>query len=182
MVLGLDKQPKVRQVSVEHQARGYDMSAATYTIAAYPKQVARRDGLRIVVRTVQEGDEQALLDFFLGIPEGERFFLKEDVTSPEVVRRWVTEQDYRRALALLALDGSRVVADAVLIRRRGNSRSHVGGLEGVWGRDTGTGGWGQRSSGSCATSPTTLAWRRCCSKWWRTGSRRRSGPRNGWAF
>ena len=126
MVLGLDKQPKVRQVSVEHQARGYDMSAATYTIAAYPKQVALRDGLRIVVRTVQEGDEQALLDFFLGIPEGERFFLKEDVTSPEVVRRWVTEQDYRRALALLALDGSRVVADAVLIRRRGNSRSHVG--------------------------------------------------------
>src|SRR3972149_5982018 len=75
---------------------------------------------------MEAGDEQALLDFFLRIPEEERFFLKEDVTAPDVVHRWVRERDFRRALALLALDGPRIGADAVLIRRRGNSRSHIG--------------------------------------------------------
>ena len=102
------------------------MSTVTQTIGAFPKEVGLRDGSRILVRPLEEGDEPALLDFLLRIPEEERFFLKEDVTAPEVIRRWVRERDFRRALALLALDGSRIVADAVLIRRRGNSRSHTG--------------------------------------------------------
>jgi GNAT superfamily N-acetyltransferase len=107
---------------------GEEMATATYAIGAYPKEVVLRDGGKVRLRPLEEGDEQALLDFFLGIPEDERFFLKEDVTAPEVVARWVRERDYARALPLLALDGSTVVADAVLIRRRGNSRSHIGEL------------------------------------------------------
>jgi len=102
------------------------MGTATQRIAAFPKEIALRDCSRVLVRSPEDGDEQGLLDFFLRIPEEERFFLKEDVTAPGVVHRWMTERDFRRALALLALDGSRIVADAVLIRRRGNSRSHIG--------------------------------------------------------
>ncbi len=102
------------------------MATATYTIAAYPKEATLRDGTRTVMRPVQEGDQQPLLDFFLGIPDEERFFMKDDVTSPEVVRTWIDERDYNRTLALLAFDGPNVVADAVLIRGRGNSRSHIG--------------------------------------------------------
>ena len=102
------------------------MSTVTQTIGAFPKEVGLRDCSRVLVRSLEEGDGQALLDFFLRIPEEERFFLKEDVTAPDVIHRWVTERDFRRALALVALDGSRIVADAVLIRRRGNSRSHIG--------------------------------------------------------
>ena len=102
------------------------MSTVTQTIGAFPKEVALRDCNRVLVRPLEDGDEQALLDFFLRIPEGERFFLKEDVTAPDVVHRWVRERDFRRALALLAVDGPRIVADAVLVRRRGNSRSHIG--------------------------------------------------------
>jgi len=102
------------------------MSTVTQTIGAFPKEVGLRDCSRVIVRPLEDGDEQALLDLFLRIPEEERFFLKEEVTAPAVVQRWVRERDFRRALALLALDGSRIVADAVLIRRRGNSRSHIG--------------------------------------------------------
>ena len=102
------------------------MSTVTQTIGAFPKEVGLRDCNRVLVRPLEDGDEQALLEFFLRIPEEERFFLKEDVTAPDVVHRWVRERDFRRALALLALDGSRIVADAVLIRRRGNSRGHLG--------------------------------------------------------
>ena len=102
------------------------MGTVTQRIAAFPKEIALRDCSRVLVRSPEDGDEQGLLDFFLRIPEEERFFLKEDVTAPGVVHRWVTERDFRRALALLALDGPRIVADAELIRRRGNSRSHIG--------------------------------------------------------
>ena len=102
------------------------MSTVTQTIGAFPREVGLRDCSRVIVRPLEDGDEQALLDLFLRIPEEERFFLKEDVTAPAVVQRWVRERDFRRALALLALDGSRIVADAVLVRRRGNSRSHIG--------------------------------------------------------
>src|SRR3989337_3540467 len=112
---------------------GDDMGTVTRRIAALPKEIALRDCSRVLVRSPEDGDEQGLLDFFLRIPEEERFFLKEDVTAPGVVHRWVTERDFRRALALLALDGPRIVADAVLIRRRGNSRSHIGGVRGVGG-------------------------------------------------
>jgi len=104
------------------------MSTVIQRIEAFPKEVCLRDGSRVLVKALEAGDEQALLDFFLRVPEEERFFLKEDVTAPDVVDRWVRERDVRRALALLAMDGPRVVADAVLIRRRGNSRSHIGEL------------------------------------------------------
>jgi len=100
--------------------------SAVYAISAYPKELVLRDGTRVIIRPLQPGDEAALRGFFLEIPEEERFFLKEDVTSPKVIAEWIEHLDYRRALPLLAFVDGKVVADAVLIRRRGNARSHVG--------------------------------------------------------
>jgi len=99
---------------------------AVFTLAAYPKVLILHDGTKVTVRPLEAGDEGALLDFFLAIPEEERFLLKDDVTSPAVIGEWVQHLDYRRALPLLALVDSKVIADAVLIRRRGGARSHMG--------------------------------------------------------
>lgn len=95
-------------------------------IDIYPKKVTLRDGTAITLRLMVREDAEAVLQFFLAIPEAERWYLKEDVTSPRTVQRWAEDIDYRRALPLLAMtDDNRIVADAVLIRRRGGSRSHV---------------------------------------------------------
>lgn len=95
-------------------------------IGIYPKKVTLRDGSSVTLRPMVHEDAEELLQFFLGVPENERWFLKEDVTSPRVIQRWCEEIDYRRALPLLALtDDGRIIADAVLIRRRGGSRSHL---------------------------------------------------------
>lgn len=102
------------------------MPAAVYAIAAYPKELQLRDGTKVTVRPLEEGDGEGLLRFFLGIPEEDRFFLKDNVTSPEVVRAWTEGLDYRRALPLVAIADSQIVAEAVLIRRRGSARSHIG--------------------------------------------------------
>ncbi len=99
---------------------------AVYAIGAYPKDVTLRNGSTVTVRTLASGDRDPLLTFFLGISEEERFYLKDDVTSPALISEWVEKLDYRRALPLVAVTDGRIVAEAVLIRRRGNARSHVG--------------------------------------------------------
>ena len=98
-----------------------------YTIAAFPKDLTLRDGTGVSVRPLEPRDEERLLAFFLGLPDDDRYYLKDDVTSPEVIASWVRDLDYDRALPLVALTDDRVVAEAVLIRRRGNARSHIGG-------------------------------------------------------
>ncbi len=99
---------------------------AVYPITRYPKEVALRDGTAVQLRPMTAADAEGLLTFFRDIPAEERFLLKDDVTSPEVVCGWGNRLDYDRALPLLALAEGRVVADAALIRHRGGSRAHLG--------------------------------------------------------
>ncbi|TMG08298.1 MAG: hypothetical protein E6I02_03605, partial [Chloroflexi bacterium] len=100
--------------------------------AAYPKTVALRDGAEVLVRRLAAGDEDALLAFFQAIPEAERFFLKDDVTSPDLIRGWVRDAERPdpepsptarapaspsgrtggRAFALIALEDERILAEA----------------------------------------------------------------------
>lgn len=101
---------------------------AVYAIRRYPLEVGLRDGSKVVLRPMEAADGDRLLEFFHRIPEEERFFLKDDVTSPDTVKGWTEHLDYDRALPLLAFDGGRVVADAVLIRHRGGYRAHTGEL------------------------------------------------------
>ena len=98
----------------------------TSPAANYPKDLPLRDALTVSVRPLAAGDEDALLAFFRDIPEHERFFLKDDVTSAQVIRSWLDGLDYRRALPLVAVAEGRFVAEGVLVRRRGNARSYVG--------------------------------------------------------
>lgn len=100
--------------------------AHVYAITAFPKEITLRDGTKVGVRPLEQDDADQLLTFFLELPEQDRYFLKDDVTSPELVRKWIEFLDYDRALPLIAASDGRVVAEAVLVRRRGNARSHVG--------------------------------------------------------
>jgi putative acetyltransferase len=117
--------------------------APTYAIAAYPKEIGLRNGTMLKVRALEPGDADALLDFFLGVPEEDRFFLKDDVTSPALIREWTQNLNYDRALPLLALDDGQIIAEAVLVRRRGNARSHIGEI-----RVTVAPGWRNKGLGT----------------------------------
>jgi GNAT superfamily N-acetyltransferase len=99
---------------------------SVYAIRRYPRTVELRGGVQIVIRPMERGDGDGLLQFFLRVPADERFYLKDDVASPEVIGSFVEHLDYDRALPLLALDGQRVVGDAVLVRHRGGYRAHTG--------------------------------------------------------
>lgn len=98
----------------------------TYQLAAYPKELKLRDGTTVVLKPMTENDTEALLQFFQQVPPDDRYFLKEDVTSPKVLQRWAAELDYNRALPLLAWIDGKIVADGTLHRSRSLARRHVG--------------------------------------------------------
>lgn len=100
--------------------------AHVYSIPAFPKETSLRDGTKLTVRPLEDGDAELLLRYFLELPEEDRYFLKDEVTSPALIERWTSEINYDRALPLIALEDGRIVAEAVLVRRRGNARSHIG--------------------------------------------------------
>ncbi len=97
-----------------------------YEMLEYPKTVELSNGLTIQARPMTSEDEAGLLDFFLTIPDSERYYLKEDVTSPQVISRWVRSLDYARVLPILALDGESIVGDATLHRLRSGAQRHMG--------------------------------------------------------
>ena len=71
-------------------------------------------------------DADALLEFFRGISKEERFYLKEDVTSPRVIGQWISQMDYWRVLPLVVTIDTRVIADATLHHGRAGARRHTG--------------------------------------------------------
>ena len=97
-----------------------------YKLTAYPKEITLRDGTPVVLRPMEPSDAEALLAFFLEVEPEDRYYLKEDVTSPVVINRWAAELDYDRALPILALADGKIVADGTLHRTRVMARQHVG--------------------------------------------------------
>jgi L-amino acid N-acyltransferase YncA len=98
----------------------------TYKLSAYPKEATLRDGRTVVLKPMMPEDAEALLEFFQQVPADDRYYLKEDVTSPKVIQRWAAELDYNRTLPLLAWVDGQIVADATLHRTRALARRHVG--------------------------------------------------------
>jgi len=90
------------------------------------KEVTLRSGKRITIRPMIAEDEQALLEFFRELPDKLLVFLRHNVRDPAVIREWVEHLSYDRVLPLLALDGSKIVADVTLHRISHGWKRHIG--------------------------------------------------------
>jgi len=97
----------------------------------YPVLQELRDGTSVTLRPMSRADESALVDFFREIAPEERYFLKDDVTSPSVIREWITEIDYDNAFPLLAIAGHRIVGDAALLRNHSRSMQRTAEIRAV---------------------------------------------------
>ncbi len=95
-------------------------------MTAYPKTMELLDSQQVTIRPMISTDKDALLEFFLRVSEEDRYYLKEDVTSPDVIKQWSESLNYSRALPMLTLAGEKIVADGTLHRRRAGARKHIG--------------------------------------------------------
>jgi GNAT superfamily N-acetyltransferase len=85
-------------------------------------------GDAIDIRAMRPTDEKALLDCLRRIPPDDRQYLRDDVTSSDLVTRWATHMNYDRVLPLLAFVRDKIVADATLHRNRDAAHRHIGEL------------------------------------------------------
>ncbi len=94
----------------------------------FPKPVTLDDGTSVIIRPLERDDESALLDFFTSVPEQERYWLREDVSDPAVIHRWLADLNYDRVLPLIAERDEAIIADGTLHRRGYGARHHLGEL------------------------------------------------------
>ena len=78
------------------------------------KTVTLKDESEVMIRDMVPGDAQRSFEFFAGLPEEDRRYLRVDVTRWEMVERRTREIDTGRALRIVADDGDAIVADASL--------------------------------------------------------------------
>jgi GNAT superfamily N-acetyltransferase len=91
-------------------------------LSNYRKLLNIEGKTEVELRMLRPDDKLRLLQLFKRIPENERFFLKEDVTAPEVVLSWVTNIDFHRVIPLVAVVDDEIIADATLHRSRSQAR------------------------------------------------------------
>lgn len=97
-------------------------------LPGFPLEVMAEGGERVTLRPLMREDRDALLEFFRRVPEPDRMLLKDDVTSEEVITRWVEHMGFASVIPLVAVMEGRIIADATLHRRRPMARNHVGEL------------------------------------------------------
>jgi RimJ/RimL family protein N-acetyltransferase len=97
-------------------------------LEGFPRTIHLRDGLTLSVRPTGEGDEAVLLDFYRELPQEDRLFLKDDVTTESWAERFIRRIGRGEATSLIAeLDG-KVLAEATLYRATHGWSTHVGEL------------------------------------------------------
>jgi len=94
----------------------------------YPKEVVLTDGKEVMLRPLEEEDQEDLVRFYQELPSKERWFFKEDPCDSFVIKKWIGARESGRALGVLAIYEGRVVAHASLLRRTYGGRRHVGRL------------------------------------------------------
>ena len=91
----------------------------------YPKTIKLKDGSEVLVRTMDEGDQDRLLELFKGVPEAERVFLREEMARPEAIAVRMRALERGRLIALVAEAGGRIVGEVTLQRRPTHWLHHV---------------------------------------------------------
>ncbi len=95
----------------------------------YPHEAVLRDGRRVLLRPFNAKDTEALYDFFHRLPANYRRFAWDNIENRQLIETWGREIDYERVFPLIAVDGSRIVADATLHRRNGGPLRLVGRIK-----------------------------------------------------
>lgn len=96
----------------------------------YPKEIMTKDGIPILIRPFTREDRERLRQFFSRIPEDDRWFIRDDISDPDVMDKWIQDPDYSRTIPLIAVrqeDGT-IVGNVMLYLRLSECVSHVAHL------------------------------------------------------
>lgn len=78
------------------------------------KNLTLKDGRQVTVRSMRPTDVETSYEFFCGLPEEDRKYLRVDVTRRRMVERRTTELDRSRIERLVVVHDDEIVADGAL--------------------------------------------------------------------
>ena len=94
----------------------------------YPRTVIVKDDLEVEIWPMTTDDAPALLEFYRSLPPEDLLYLRDDVTKPESMTRWVESIESEQGWHLLAGYEGRVIADGELDHQFYGWSRHVGEL------------------------------------------------------
>jgi len=97
-----------------------------FDINTYRKETTLKDGTKVLLRPMVAEDQDALYEFFKGVPREDSRYLRDDVASRLLVEKWAKNLDYTKTLPILAVKNGAIVADATINRRRSGWKWHLG--------------------------------------------------------
>ena len=97
-------------------------------LEGFPQKLTLKDGSHVEVRPLVAADAPSLLEFYRTLPEEDRLYLKDDVTKPEWLDRFVAMVERNEVVSLIAVMGARVIGEATLYRALHGWATHVGEL------------------------------------------------------
>jgi GNAT superfamily N-acetyltransferase len=83
-------------------------------VVAIDKQVTLKDGRAVTIRSMRPDDVQRSFEFFCGLPEEDRKYLRVDVTRRDLVERRTLEAGERGIRRLVAVHDEEIAADGAL--------------------------------------------------------------------
>jgi len=95
---------------------------------ALDRTVKLKDGTEVVLREMTAEDLEESLEFFGGLPEEDRKYLRRDVTDRRVVERRIREMKSGHVKRIVATRDGRIVADGSLELSGESWKEHVGEL------------------------------------------------------
>ena len=97
-------------------------------LEGFPQNVVLRDGVAVVIKPLDVEEASAVLKFYRSLPEEDRLFLRDDVTKPEWLRRFVARIESGEVVSLVAESDGKIVGEATLYRALHGWTVHVAEL------------------------------------------------------
>jgi RimJ/RimL family protein N-acetyltransferase len=93
----------------------------------YPKTVVTKSGLSIQLRPVVPEDEDNLRRLVSQIPDQEKWFLRDNLSDPEMLHKWIRNLNYDRTLPIIAVkaDDGEAIGNLRLYRSCSECTKHV---------------------------------------------------------
>lgn len=96
------------------------------SLERYPKDIALRDGTRLLLRPMVAEDADALWRFLRELSAIDKAHIREDVDSRDAVERWAQSLDYGTVLPIVALFENRIVGSVTLFRNQSGWKQRIG--------------------------------------------------------
>ena len=92
----------------------------------YPKEVVLKDGTEVTFRPMDEGDVEALKQFYRTLSPSFLWYMKEDPNLEEILPKWLDKQSQGKAFSIVADAGGTIAGHATMLLRPHGGRRHVG--------------------------------------------------------